>query len=215
MNIHIEVFILFKLSSYDLVSTKSKLSTFSLYFFSCLQLLATGKEHRNLKTSWRTKHFLLPIHFVISYTSKSPLDLFFPFFSIISWKINTSHSARWSLAFLPSSSFFFLFRFSKQNPESKWKNLIFDLSISLVYFLLSIFFIFLVWLLILKGDNDKIDTVPAVSQRVTLFFFFLFLSIYFFIFYEINERETRLDATSRRKERLYPIVSFALLRNLA
>ena len=75
------------------------------------------------------------------------------------------------------------------------------------------FFIFLVWLLIFKVDNDKINTVPAVSQRVILLFFFL--SICFFIFYEINERETRLDATSRRKERSYPIVSFALLRNLA
>lgn len=213
MIIHIEVFILFKLSSYDLVSTKSKLSSFSLYFSSCLQLLATGKEHRNLKTSWRTKHSPLPIHLLyLTLQNRRSICSSLFFFSIISWKINTSRSARWSLAFLSSSSFFFLLHFSKQNPESKWKNLIFDLSISLVYFRLSIFFFFLVWLLILKGDNDKINTVPAVSQRVTLlsFFFFFFLSICFFIFYEINERETRTrrDMTKKRK-----IVSYRFFRS--
>ena len=55
-----------------------------------------------------------------------------------------------------------------------------------------------------KGDNDKIDIVPVVSQRVRLLFFFvlsfshLFLS---FLSFTKRTRNTRLDATSRRERR--------------
>lgn len=113
--IHIEVFILFKLSSYDLVSTKSKLSSFSLYFFSCLQLLATGKEHRNLKTSWRTKHSPLPIH-LLYLTLQNRRSICSSLFFLDNIVKNKYVAFRKMIA---RFSFFFVFLFSSSHFQTK------------------------------------------------------------------------------------------------
>ena len=107
--------------------------------------------------------------------------------------------------FFSSSSLWFLQ--TKSRIEMEKHHLRFIDCFSRIFLFFFLFFFFsLVWLLILKGDNDKVGIVPVVfsaSLRLFLFFFLLYLFLSYFFLRETLGSRRRHDEEEERNESLF------------